>query len=159
MKGWGFCTIGPQPGVEVVTAFRWRRCTVFGKEVSVGDFSGLVVWKLSTEYVLTIYRATETFPPRERFGLAAHLRKTAVSVVSNIAEGSSKNGGDKDFANFMRIALGSLGEARAQTYLAARLGYIDTTTARDLATRARQIRAMLDSLKRRAEGRGQHPSP
>ncbi len=125
----------------------------------MGDFGGLVAWRLSTDYVLAIYRATEPFPPRERFGLAAHLRKTAVSVVSNIAEGSSKNGGDKDFANFMRIALGSLGEARTQTYLAARLGYIDRTMARDLATRAKQIRAMLESLKRRAEGRGQRPPP
>ena len=76
----------------------------------MGDFSGLVVWKLSTDYVLAVYRVTESFPARERFGLAAHLRKTAVSVASNIAEGSSKNGGNKDFANFMRIALGSLGE-------------------------------------------------
>ena len=125
----------------------------------MGDFSGLVVWKLSTEYVLAIYRATENFPTRERFGLAAHLRKTAVSVASNIAEGSSKNGGDKDFANFLRIALGSLGEARTQTYLAARLGYIDRATAATLAARAKQIRAMLDSLKKKAEGRGQHPPP
>ena len=125
----------------------------------MGDFSGLVVWKLSTEYVLAIYRATEGFPARERFGLAAHLRKTAVSVASNIAEGSSKNGGNKDFANFVRIALGSLGEARTQTYLAAKLGYIDRTTAAGLAGRAKQIRAMLDALRRRAEGHLQNPQP
>jgi four helix bundle protein len=125
----------------------------------MGDFSGLVVWKLSTEYVLAVYRATEGFPARERFGLAAHLRKTAVSVASNIAEGSSKGGGDKDFANFIRIALGSLGEARTQTYLAARLGYIDRETAGILAGRARQIRAMLDALRRKAEGHLQNPRP
>ena len=125
----------------------------------MGDFSGLIVWKLSTDYVLAIYRATERFPAHERFGLAAHLRKTAVSVASNIAEGSSKNGGDKDFANFMRIALGSLGEARTQTYLAAKLGYIDRPTAGHLSERARRIRAILDALRLKAEGRGQNPSP
>ncbi len=125
----------------------------------MGDFSGLVVWKLSTDNVLAIYRATEAFPARERFGLAAHLRKTAVSVASNIAEGSSKNGGDKDFANFLRIALGSLGEARTQTYLAGKLGYVDRATATALAGRARRIRAMLDALRRKAEGHLQNPRP
>src|SRR5689334_14519563 len=125
----------------------------------MGDFSGLIVWKLSTNYVLRIYRATEGFPSRERFGLAAHLRKSAVSVASNIAEGSSKNGGDRDFANFLRIALGSLGEARTQTYLAAKLGYIDREAATALAAQARRIRAILDSLRRKAEGRGQNPPP
>ncbi len=125
----------------------------------MGDFGGLFVWKMSTDYAVEIYRATERFPTRERFGLAAHLRRTAVSVVSNIAEGSSKNGGTKDFANFIRIALGSLGEARAQTYLAARLGYIDRTTAGNLAARARRIRAILDALRRKAEGRGTNPPP
>ena len=125
----------------------------------MGDFSGLVVWKLSTDYVLAIYRATEGFPPRERFGLAAHLRKSAVSVASNIAEGSSKNGGDRDFANFMRIALGSLGEARTQTYLAAKLRYIDRSAATGLAARARRIRAILVALLRKAEGRLQNPPP
>ncbi len=125
----------------------------------MGDFSGLVVGKLSTDYVLAIYRATEQFPSRERFGLAAHLRKTAVSVASNMAEGSSKGGGDKDFANCIRIALGSVGEARTQACLAARLGYIDRTTAVGLATRAKQIRAMLEALRKRAEHRGQHPPP
>ena len=125
----------------------------------MGDFSGLVVWNLSTDYVLAISRATEGFPPRERFGLAAHLRKTAVSVASNIAEGSSKNGDNKEFANFIRIALGSLGEARTQTYLAARLGYIDRSAATDLAARARRIRAILDALRKNAEGRVQNPPP
>ena len=125
----------------------------------MASFSGLVVWKLSTDYVLAVYRATERFPSRERYGLAAHLRKSAVSVASNIAEGSSKGGGDKDFANFIRIALGSLGEARTQTYLAARLGFVNRATATQLAARAKQIRAMLAALKKRAEGRQQHPSP
>ena len=125
----------------------------------MGDFRGLVVWKLSTEYVLTIYRVTEGFPARERYGLAAHLRKTAVSVASNIAEGSSKNGGSKDFANFMRIALGSLGEARTQTYLAAKLGYIDRPTASQLSEKAKRIRAILDALRLKAERRGQNPPP
>ncbi|HEU4569975.1 MAG TPA: four helix bundle protein [Gemmatimonadales bacterium] len=125
----------------------------------MGDFSGLVVWRLSTEYVLAIYRATAGFPTQERFGLAAHLRKSAVSVASNIAEGSSKNGGPRDFANFMRIALGSLGEARTQTYLAAKLGYIDRPTATELSERARRIRAMLDALRLKAERRSPNPPP
>lgn len=114
----------------------------------MGDFQSLKVWRKAADYALQVYRATARFPKEERYGLAAHLRKTAVSVVSNIAEGASKNAGARDFTNFIRIALGSLGEARVQSYLAARLGYLDRTTATDLATRARELRAILEALRR-----------
>jgi len=117
----------------------------------MGDFQSLKVWRKAADYAESVYRATARFPKEERFGLAAHLRKTAVSVVSNIAEGASKSGGKKDFANFIRIALGSLGEARVQSYLAARLGFMDKHTAADLAGKARELRAILESLRRAAD--------
>lgn len=117
----------------------------------MGDFQSLKVWRKAADYVVAIYRVTGRFPTSERYGLAAHLRKTAVSVLSNIAEGGSKNGGNKDFANFVRIALGSLGEARAQTYVAARLGFIDRPAAVELSRRAQELRAILDALRKKAE--------
>lgn len=124
----------------------------------MGDFQSLKVWKKAADYVVAVYRVTDGFPANERFGLAAHLRKTAVSVLSNIAEGGSKNGGPKDFANFIRIALGSLGEARAQTYVAGRLGYLDRPSAVDLSGRATELRAILESLRKQAEGQAQKHS-
>lgn len=117
----------------------------------MGDFQSLKVWRKAADYTVSVYRATARFPKEERFGLAAHLRKTAVSVVSNIAEGGSKNGGRKDFANFIRIALGSLGEVRVQSYLAARLGVMDRRTASELADKARELRAILESLRKASD--------
>lgn len=113
----------------------------------MGDFQSLKVWRKAADYAVSIYRLTSGFPKEERYGLAAHLRKTAVSVVSNIAEGASKGAGRKDFTNFIRIALGSLGEARVQTYLAARLGYLDRPATVALAKQARELRAILESLR------------
>ncbi|HWA40280.1 MAG TPA: four helix bundle protein [Gemmatimonadales bacterium] len=117
----------------------------------MGDFQSLTVWRKAADYAVSVYRVTARFPKEERFGLAAHLRKTAVSVVSNIAEGASKNGGKKDFRNFIRIALGSLGEARVQSYLAARLGFVDRRIADDLAKQARELRAILEALRKSSE--------
>ena len=120
-------------------------------EEHMADFQSLKVWKKAADYVVAVYQVTDRFPAKERFGLATHLRKTAVSVLSNIAEGGSKQGGPKDFANFIRISLGSLGEARAQTYIAGRLGYLDRSSAIELSARALELRAILESLRRRAE--------
>lgn len=114
----------------------------------MADFRKLHVWKLGCEYTLAIYEATARFPKEERYGLAAHLRKTAISVASNIAEGGSRES-PKEFLQFVGYAEGSLGEARTQTYLAGRLGYIDQATMVGLARRARQIRAMLAARRRR----------
>lgn len=119
----------------------------------MADFRKLHVWKLSCEYTLAVYAATSGFPKEERYGLAAHLRKTALSVASNIAEGGSRES-PKEFLQFVRYAEGSLGEARTQTYIAGRLGFIDRKTMLGLAQRARQIRAMLAGLRNRGSSAG-----
>jgi four helix bundle protein len=75
-----------------------------------------------------VYGATESFPKTEQFGLALQLRRSAVSVPSNIAEGAAR-GSSKEFAHYLSIALGSLAELDTQLELAVQLGFIgDTAT-------------------------------
>jgi four helix bundle protein len=85
-------------------------------------FQDLIVWQKSHQLTLGIYRVTNTFPKHEIYGLTAQMRKAAVSVAANIAEGFSKRG-RSDKARFMNTAQGSLEELRYYTILARDLGY------------------------------------
>lgn len=80
------------------------------------DFKNLKVWRKSHELALAIYRVTLSYPYAERFGLVKQMRSAAVSIASNIAEGSSRDT-DSDFRRFLRMALGSLSELEDQVLL------------------------------------------
>ena len=84
----------------------------------------LKAWQEGMNLVEDVYRFTSTFPNEERFGLISQMRRSAVSVPSNIAEGAGRNG-DKEFLNFLGIARGSLSELETQVQLSQRLGYVD----------------------------------
>jgi four helix bundle protein len=88
------------------------------------DYRQLRVWSQSHALVLSVYSATVAFPKTELYGLSSQLRRAAVSVPSNIAEGASRSSGN-DFARFLEIARGSLGEVEYQLLLAHDLGYIE----------------------------------
>ncbi len=104
----------------------------------------LEVYKLSLDLVEDIYKITKSFPSSENFGLTSQLRRAAVSVPSNISEGSSR-GSTKDFIRFLNIASGSLAEIETQLVIAERIGYI--TFAEALQNRITTIRKMLYRLK------------
>ena len=76
-------------------------------------FQKLQAWQKAVDWAQRIYAVTASFPNDERFGLTAQLRRSAVSVPSNIAEGSGR-GSDRDFARFLEISYGSLMEALSQ---------------------------------------------
>jgi len=86
----------------------------------------LVAWQVAIDLVEGVYRLTEGFPSEERFGLATQLRRAAVSVPSNIAEGAGRIG-EKEFVRFLGIARGSLSEVETQLHIARRLGYINAS--------------------------------
>jgi four helix bundle protein len=88
----------------------------------------LEAWKRARELVLSVYSLTQTFPKEEMFGLAAQLRRAAVSVPSNIAEGGAREG-KREFAQFLNIARGSLSELETQLLIATDLGYIKADNA------------------------------
>ena len=83
----------------------------------------LNVWKTAMELVVEVYRVTEKFPSNEIYALVQQIRKAAVSIPSNIAEGAARQT-RKEFINFLHIAQGSLSELDTQFELAQNLGYI-----------------------------------
>ena len=89
------------------------------------SFRDLMVWNKAHEFVLEVYRFTSTFPKSEIYGLSPQMRRAAVSIPANIAEGFRRRG-RPDKARFMNIAEGSLEESRYYLILAADLGYGQT---------------------------------
>jgi four helix bundle protein len=87
------------------------------KIVKSRSYKDLEVWKLSIELVKEIYRITEKFPPSESYGLTNQIRRAAVSIPSNIAEGQERNSA-KEFRQFLAIALGSVAEIETQLIIA-----------------------------------------
>ena len=88
------------------------------------DFRKFEVWQMSHQLTLKIYSITKLFPKEELFGLSSQIRRSFASIGYNISEGSGRNS-DKEFANFVNIALGSSNEAENQLILAKDLGYIN----------------------------------
>lgn len=83
----------------------------------------LTVYKTSIDFVIAIYDLTKDFPSDEKFGITSQLRRAAVSIPSNIAEGAARNS-KKDFIRFLYISLGSLAEVETQLEIADRLDFI-----------------------------------
>jgi four helix bundle protein len=88
------------------------------------DHKELDVWKKSMDFVESIYAISNQFPAEERFGLTSQIRRAAISIPSNIAEGAARKS-DKEFIQFISIALGSLAEVETHYLLSVRLGYIE----------------------------------
>ena len=89
-------------------------------------FRDLLVWRKAHEYVLAVYKLTATFPRQEVYGLCSQMRRPAVSIPANIAEGFRKRG-KADKARFMNTAEGSIEESRYYLVLAGDLGYAETS--------------------------------
>ena len=93
----------------------------------IKSYRDLQVWKKSMDYVVGIYQVLRSFPKEERYGLCDQLRRAAVSIPSNIAEGSGRDSA-KDYAHFLNLAKGSLNETVTQLEISYRLGYLDSGT-------------------------------
>jgi four helix bundle protein len=108
-------------------------------------FTELKVWQRGHALVLGVYRLTRGFPAAERYGLLSQLRRAALSVPTNIAEGS-KRVGQQDYARFLNIAEGSLAETEYLLMVSRDLGYITSQQAtavfHDLAELARMLHAL-----------------
>lgn len=105
----------------------------------------LKIWQDSVSFSIDIYHATQLFPDEEKFGLTSQLRRAAISIPSNIAEGS-KRGTKKDFISFLRIAFGSAAEVETQLLIANKLGFITDVTYLQLSSSLEKITGMLDSF-------------
>ena len=105
----------------------------------------LLVYQKSHELVLQIYAITKKFPKEEQFGLTSQIRRAAVSIPSNIAEGKAR-GSNKDYKRFLLIARGSLEEVNYQMLLAKDLHYIDGTQYKSILIMANEVGKMLNGL-------------
>jgi four helix bundle protein len=113
------------------------------------NYRDLIVWQKAMELVMLIYRATKSLPKEEIYGLRSQMRRAAVSIPSNIAEGQGRNT-KRDFRNFLSIALGSLRELETQILIAKGLDYYTESTTTQLCnltdTVGRLIRGLSKSL-------------
>ena len=107
----------------------------------------LDVWKDSILLAKKVYKFTENVPRREEFGLAAQMRKSAVSIGSNIAEGAARRG-NKEFLQFLYVALGSASELDTQLEIALLVNLIPAESAADLTKDLSAISRMLQGLIR-----------
>jgi four helix bundle protein len=108
-------------------------------------FEKLDVWKRSREFAVETYKVTSGFPKEEVYGLTSQLRRAAISVALNIAEGSDRKA-DKDFVRFLRIAIGSTEEVVTGLYIARDLGFVEQEDFDRLYESSNVIVAMLNGL-------------
>ena len=115
------------------------------------NFRKLDIWIDSVELADTVYVMTDAFPKSEVYGLASQMQRAAVSVPSNIAEGSGKDS-DRDFSRFLAISLGSLYELETQIEIAYRRAYISMENYYSMITH-------IESLQKRVYNFRQHITP
>jgi len=121
----------------------------------------LKVWQRAMDLAELVYQQTGAFPPAEAYGLTAQMRRAAVSIPSNLAEGHGRGG--KEYGRYADIAYGSLLELETQAELAIRLGYISPDSAVPLLAAISEVGRMLNGLRgaiRRGQtARHNHPDP
>jgi len=105
----------------------------------------LDVWKLSIELVKDIYEITKFFPKEELFGLTSQIKRAAISIPSNIAEGASRQT-NREFIQFLYISLGSASELETQLIIAKELGFIEIEQMQKVNIKVENIKKMLLGL-------------
>ena len=108
-------------------------------------YEDLVVWQKSCDLSVLIYKLCEHLPKHEQFGLISQMQRSAVSIASNIAEGS-KRGSKKDFVHFLNIANGSSAELQTQIYILKKLKYADSLDFSEITSIQEEINKMLHKL-------------
>lgn len=114
----------------------------------VNSYKDLIVWQKSFRLVILVYQATSDFPKEELYVLTSQVRRAAVSIPSNIAEGYSRRG-KKEYLQFLEVAFGSSAELETQLLLAKELGYLSERNFRETGDLLIEIRKMLSALMTR----------
>lgn len=109
------------------------------------SYRELIVWQKSMQFVTDIYRVTESLPSHEQFGLTAQIRRAAISIPSNIAEGFGRQLSG-DFVRFLTIARGSLYEVQTQIEIAFNLRFLSEEAVSALSMQASEVERMLNRL-------------
>jgi four helix bundle protein len=118
----------------------------------MGDYRQLAVWQRAYALTTEIYRSTRPFPNSERYGLTAQMRRAAISILSNIAEGSGRQT-DREQVRFLRIARGSTCELECQLLLSRDVGYLKPGDWLILDSDCREVGRMLTGLIKSLQSR------
>ncbi|MCL4387260.1 MAG: four helix bundle protein [Patescibacteria group bacterium] len=111
-------------------------------------FKSLIAWQKALEFSEEIYRTTKDFPKEELFGFTSQLRRSAISVPANIAEGYEKQH-NKEYLQFLYITKDSLGEVETYLFLALKLGYINKTNFNQLEEKRKEVGGLIFGLIRK----------
>jgi len=114
----------------------------------IESYKDLIVWQKAVSLVTSIYEISKVFPKEEMFGLTSQLRRCAVSIPSNIAEGRQRKT-SKDFIQFLRIALGSCAELETQLIIACNLNYVSDAQISDILQKNIEIMKILNTIIRK----------
>jgi four helix bundle protein len=118
----------------------------------MSTFRNLLVWQKSVELVTKMYSSTQKFPKEELFGLSSQIRRSAVSIPSNIAEGYGRDS-NKEYLRFLNISIGSLFELQTQIEIAKNIMYLNEKDFNDLYEKSRELERMLVSFIRKIKER------
>lgn len=122
--------------------------------MEIKSYRDLRVWQAGMDLVVRVYRLTQGFPTHELYGLTSQMRRAAVSIPSNIAEGHTRES-SKEYLHHLSIAQGSLAELETQIEIAGRLTYITpdqvAQSLTEVASLGRQMHALRDSLQRKGQ--------
>ena len=113
--------------------------------MSIKSFRDLIVWQKAMVLVTEIYGITKNFPKDEIYGLTSQIRRSAISVPSNIAEGYGRNS-TLDYTRFLQIARGSLYELQTQLEIAANIDYLQSAQYEEITHAINEIERMLNSM-------------
>ena len=111
----------------------------------MNSYKELIVWQKSVQLCVEVYKITSDFPKSELYGLVSQLRRSAVAIPSNIAEGQ-KRGHRAEYVQFLRIAYGSGAELETQLLIAEKVGFLKQTNREKLASLLEEIMKMLNKL-------------
>ena len=114
-------------------------------EDKIKNFKDLKIWQKSMELAKAIYQATDAFPAKETYGIISQMRRSAVSAPSNIAEGFIRRH-NKEYKQFLYIALGSLAELETQVLLSEELGFLKKDKNKDIQADINELNKMTMSL-------------
>jgi len=117
----------------------------FNSSTIKNSYQNLIVWQKAVDLVVEVYKTTAEFPSEEKFGLVSQMRRCAVSIPSNIAEGSQRRT-KKSFSQFIAISKGSCAELETQIIISQKLGYFDESKQKKLIGKNVEIMKMLSSL-------------
>lgn len=113
----------------------------------MNNYKELKLWQKSVDLAVRVYQTTSLFPKEEIYGITSQIKRSAVSIPSNIAEGAGRNS-KKDFNNFLGISVGSSCELDTQLIIASRVGFLDDSSLKTLQDEITEIQKMNWALKK-----------